>query len=98
MEIKALIEMIAQAQPLGGAARDAAQQSAGLYAALLYALVLLIIFAFSTYALLRLSRRYKERLQRKPDQPTPAPDVWSMHKTPQQTDPGPSDEEPDHEP
>lgn len=93
------IAALAQAAPvdLGGAAGDAARRSAGIYTALLYALILVIGFAFVSYACLRLSRRYGQRLGHKPAAPTPTPDIWIMHKTPPHPTDRP-DEEPDDEP
>ncbi|MFH0980163.1 MAG: hypothetical protein V2A79_01320 [Planctomycetota bacterium] len=83
--------LVAQARPVdvGGATQEALQHSARLYAALFYGVLVLLILAFAWWALWRASRRYKERLRHKPAGPTRVPDVWSMHKPP--------DEDLDHE-
>ena len=83
---------------VGGTAQRAAEQSAGLYAALFYGAILLVVLVFGAYALLRLSRRYGERLRHKPAEPTPASDVWSMHELPDDNDARTHDREPDDEP
>ena len=95
-----LMTAAAKAAPtnVGMAAQDAFQQSGRLYAALFYGVILLLLFAFGSYALLRMSRRYAERLRRKRATPTPVPDVWKMHEAPDDTDTGEPDEEPDREP
>lgn len=45
-------------------------------------LVLVVLFAVSSYAFILWSRRYKRWLLRHPTQPTPHQDVWPMHKLP----------------
>ncbi len=92
--------MVGQSAPVdvGGVAQQALEQSARLYAALFYGVILLLVLAFGTYLLLRMSRRYKERLAHKPAKPTPTPDIWSMHQPPGFDDPDKPDEELDHEP
>ena len=92
-----LMATFAQTRPVdvGGSAHDALEHSTRLYAALLYGVVVLLVLAFGCWALLRASRRYKERLRRKPAQPTSVPDVWSMHQLPDSadTDPEPAEGE-----
>ena len=94
-----LMAVAAQVVPtdVGGAAQNAFQQSGRLYAALFYGVILLLLLAFGSYALLRMSRRYAERLRRKHAEPTPVPDVWKMHEMPETADGGKLDEEPDRE-
>ena len=56
---------------------------------LAYGIGLVIVLFVSLFALLRLSRNFREQLSRKPSKPTSTADVWSMHvppKTPQETD------------
>jgi TRAP-type C4-dicarboxylate transport system permease small subunit len=53
------------------------------YRAVIYLVLLVMGLAVCMFALLRLSRRYRERLLRKPDKPTPTPDIWRMHKLPE---------------
>lgn len=60
----------------------------------LYLFLLVLALAVGLFALLRLSRRYRERLLRKPGAPTPAPDIWSMHKVPQDTESQETGDEP----
>lgn len=100
MVVWAFLATIAQAQPVdaGGAAQDALQHPARLYAALVYGLILLVIVVFGTWALVLFSRRYRDRLRHKPAESTPVPDVWSMHKPPDVFDPDEQDREPDDEP
>ncbi|MCP4589194.1 MAG: hypothetical protein GY842_00480 [bacterium] len=61
---------------------DVAEEWGRIYTALLYGLVLAMIIAFTSWAFLRTSRRFKEQLRRKPPTPTPTPDAWSMHTLP----------------
>lgn len=49
---------------------------------LFWLVVLVLIFLVSTMAFLRWSRHYRRSLLRKPKEPTPSEDVWSMHKLP----------------
>lgn len=51
---------------------------------LLALIVLVIIFAFGSLAWMRWSRRYRARLLREPRPPTPADDVWAMHRPPEE--------------
>jgi hypothetical protein len=86
---------ISLASTLGAAdAPDALRHTARLYAALIYLVVLLVIVVFGIWALSRLSRRYRERLRRAGEVPTAVPDVWQMHRLPEGTEPGESEEEP----
>ncbi len=43
-------------------------------------LILVLVFAVSTLAFLRWSRKYRRSLMRKPRRPTPSSDVWAMHR------------------
>lgn len=102
MVLQLLTATFAQARPVdvGGRAQDTLEHSAGLYTALFYGAILLLALAFACWAILLLSRRYTERLRRKPTQPTSVPDVWSMHKPPDDADIGlahEQDEKPDDE-
>ena len=60
---------------------------------LFVALVLLIVFVVSTFAFLRWSRHFRRWMLRKPHSPTPASDVWSMHRVPDEADADPDDDE-----
>ncbi len=52
--------------------------------ALLALIVLVIIFAFGSLAWIRWSRRFRAWLLREPRPPTPAEDVWAMHRLPEE--------------
>ncbi len=95
-----LMPLVAQPPPVdtAGAVAEGLHRSVGLYAAVFYGLILLLILVFGGWALLRISRRYQERLRCKPGKPTPVPDVWSMHRPPDETDTREQNEEPDYEP
>ena len=45
-------------------------------------LLIVVIFAFGSLAMIRWSRRFRSYLLRKPQPPTPAQDVWTMHQLP----------------
>jgi hypothetical protein len=49
---------------------------------LFFLVVLVGIFSVSVYAFLRWSRSFRRSLLRRPHPPTPADDVWSMHRLP----------------
>lgn len=49
---------------------------------LLWVLVLMGIFGVSTFAFLRWSRRFRNWLLYRPHPPTPADDIWAMHRLP----------------
>jgi ABC-type Fe3+ transport system permease subunit len=58
-------------------------------------LVLVGVFAIGTLAFLRWSRRFRSQLFRRPRPPTPAEDVWAMHRLPEElAEEGPTEEEP----
>jgi hypothetical protein len=66
-----------------------------LQAVLFWLLVLLGVFMICTLAFLRWSRRYRKLLLARPRPPTPADDVWSQHRLPEEAaepDPSPTDE------
>lgn len=52
-------------------------------------LILVLVFAVSTLAFLRWSRKYRRSLMRKPRSPTPSSDVWAMHRLAPEGDAGP---------
>lgn len=54
---------------------------------MLLGLVLLLVFAAGSYAIIRFSRNYRRYLLREPPKPTPTDDVWKMHKLPEEEDP-----------
>lgn len=51
--------------------------------AALYLFLLILGLALCFFALIRLGRRYRERLLHQPDKPTPVQDIWAMHKLPE---------------
>lgn len=61
---------------------------------LFWLLVLVGIFAVSTFAFLRWSRGFRARLFHRPHPPTSAEDVWTMHRVP---DEPPADAQADRE-
>jgi cytoskeletal protein RodZ len=57
--------------------------------------IIIIIFMFGLWAILRWSRRFRQFLFREPRQETPVEDVWAMHRLPEEPDtfePGDQDE------
>ncbi len=57
--------------------------------------LILIIFFFGLWAIVRWSRRFRQFLLREPPEATPVEDVWAMHRLPDETDtfePGDQDE------
>ena len=60
---------------------------------LFWLLILVGVFSISTFAFLRWSRRFRDRLLRRPRPPTRAEDVWAMHRLPDEPEtaepPGP---------
>ena len=56
-----------------------------LQAVLFWLLVLIGVFMICTLAFLRWSRRFRKLLLARPRPPTPADDVWSMHRLPEET-------------
>lgn len=50
---------------------------------LVYLLILVAVFMFGSYALMRASRRFRGSLSRHKADPTEAADVWAMHKVPE---------------
>jgi len=61
-------------------------------------LVLVIIFGTGTFAFLRWSRRFRQRLLRRPRPPTPSEDVWAMHRLPDELGPTGDMDPTEHEP
>ena len=51
--------------------------------AALYLFLLILGLSVCLFVLLRASRRYRERLLHKPTKPTAVPDIWAMHKVPE---------------
>ena len=49
---------------------------------LFYLLLLIVVFLFGSYAMLRASRRFRASLSTRRPRPTDASDVWAMHKQP----------------
>ena len=49
---------------------------------LFYLLILIVVFLFGSYAILRASRRFRASLTTRRPHPTDASDVWAMHKQP----------------
>ncbi|MCH7700162.1 MAG: hypothetical protein IID37_00615 [Planctomycetes bacterium] len=43
---------------------------------------LFMVFVLGGFILIRSSRRYRERLLRRPPPPTPSVDIWKMHRLP----------------
>jgi hypothetical protein len=49
---------------------------------LMVGLLLVLVFLFGSYALIRLARRLREAAERRPIIPTPSNDVWAKHRPP----------------
>lgn len=47
---------------------------------------LFMVFVLGGFILIRGSRRYRERLLRRPPPPTPSNDIWKMHRLPDDMD------------
>ena len=52
---------------------------------------LFMVFVLGGFILIRGSRRYRERLLRRPPPPTPSVDIWKMHRLPDDTELEPDD-------
>jgi hypothetical protein len=60
------------------------RQAAFVYASTLLAgFLLALLFLIGSYVFIRGSRWYRTALSRQPPAPTPTPDIWSMHKVPE---------------
>jgi len=68
---------------------EARRQGRLLRQVLFLTLILVLVFAVSTLAFLRWSRKYRRSLLRKPRGPTPSSDVWAMHRLAPEGDAGP---------
>ena len=53
---------------------------------LMVGLLLVLVFLFGTFAVIRAARRYREVVARRRAGPTSAEDVWAMHKIPRDLD------------
>lgn len=51
-----------------------------------WTIVVLIVFVFSSLAIRRFTRAYKDNLLRSPARPTASEDVWKMHRLPADKD------------
>lgn len=71
-------------QPAEFDARDRAEM---VQAVLFWTVVLIIVFGVSTLALMRFSRGFRKYLLHRPAHPTPADDVWAMHRLPDELPP-----------
>jgi len=60
--------------------RPSASLLNGLAMGLFWLSATILAFLVATWALLRWSRRFRMLLVRRPDPPTPTPDVWGMHR------------------
>ncbi len=49
---------------------------------LYYLLILVVVFLFGSYAVLRASRRFRDSLSTRDRSPSDSSDVWAMHKAP----------------
>ena len=72
---------------------ETVEQARLLQNVLFWLAVLIGAFIVSTLAFFRWSRRFRSALLRRPRPPTPADDVWAMHRLPDASpaDPSPSD-------
>ncbi len=62
----------------------AGEDAKALATVLVYLLILVVVFIFGSYALMRASRRFRGSLSRSKADPTEAGDVWAMHKVPEE--------------
>jgi len=60
---------------------------------LLIGALLLLVLVVSLFALVRISRHYRQSISRRPSKPSLTADVWKMHKIPQDAE-GPLSDEP----
>jgi len=63
-------------------ARDNVLIAQAIQRVLFWVLVLVGVFGVSTFAFLRWSRRFRNWLLSRPHPPTPAEDLWAMHRLP----------------
>lgn len=68
--------------PPGSVSEEKKEAARAIQLILLWALLLVGVFAVASFAFLRWSRHYRRRLLRKPSPPTPVDDVWGMHRLP----------------
>ena len=64
-------------------AEPAGEDAKTLATVLVYLLIMVVVFMFGGYALMRASRRFRSSLSRRTADPTEAGDVWAMHKVPE---------------
>src|SRR3990172_8614476 len=81
--IPASIRFLAQQTQPSSPSDDQPQALASL---LYYLLILVAVFLFGSYAILRASRRFRDSVTAEPLGPTPTPDIWSMSKLPADSD------------
>ncbi len=65
-------------------AEPAGEDAQTLATVLVYLLILVVVFMFGSYAIMRASRRFRGSLSRRKSEPTEAGDVWAMHKVPEE--------------
>jgi hypothetical protein len=81
-----------RAEPLTSRPTDTTSRGVVQYA--LFLMVVLVgIFLVSSFAFLRWSKHFRRRVLRKPADPTPAEDVWAMHRLPEEEPDDPDEEE-----
>ena len=51
---------------------------------LVYSTVIVILFVAASYTISRIGRRLRIQLVRKPQDATPTPDIWRMHRLPEE--------------
>jgi putative copper export protein len=81
--------------PLGDADTRASARAATVV--LVYGSILLVVFIVAAIALVTASRNFRRGLAKKRQPPTPADDVWSKHKLPEEeadTDESPTSDQP----
>lgn len=64
-------------------AESSGEDAKTLATVLVYLLILVVVFMFGSYAIMRASRRFRGALSRRKADPTEAGDVWAMHKVPE---------------
>lgn len=83
--VSAVVGLDQPSPPLPEAAEAPPQAEVQVLANLLYyLLILVVVFLFGSYAVLRASRRFKNSLASRERSPSDSSDVWAMHKAPEE--------------
>lgn len=83
--VSAVVGLDQPSSPLPEASEASPQAEVHALANLLYyLLILVVVFLFGSYAVLRASRRFRNSLTTRDRFPSDSSDVWAMHKAPEE--------------